>query len=45
MFAVINLKFRQRFFNREIYPKCTDRIANRADPDQTAPLGAPLGAV
>ena len=36
MFAVIiNLKF-----NREIYPKCADRIANSADPDQTAPLGA-----
>ena len=30
----------KRFFHREIYPKCADRMANSADPDQTAPLGA-----
>ena len=40
MFAVINLKFKQRFFHREIYPKCADRMANSADPDKTAPLSA-----
>ena len=43
MFAVINLKFKQRFFHREINTKCAVRLANSADPDQTAPLGA--GAV
>ena len=43
MFAVINLKFKQgHFYHREIYPKCVDRIANSADPDQTAPIGAVL---
>ena len=41
MFAVLSLKFKQRgFYHREIYPKCVDRMANSADPVQTAPLGA-----
>ena len=39
MFAVINLKFNQRgFCHREFYPNCVDRLANSAEPDQTAPL-------
>ena len=29
----------KRFFYRKIYPKCADKMANSADPDQTAPLG------
>ena len=28
------------FFRRQIYPKCADRMANSADTDHTAPLGA-----
>ena len=29
-----------RTLHREIYPNCAKRMANSADPDQTAPLGA-----
>ena len=30
----------KRIFHREICSKCADRMANSADPDQTAPCGA-----
>ena len=30
----------KRFYHRVMYPKDGDSIANSADPDQTAPLGA-----
>ena len=37
MFALINLKFKERGFSIEkIIQKCADRMANSADPDQTA---------
>ena len=39
--AVINLKFQQGALYRRVKrPKDADGIANRVDPDQTAPLGA-----
>ena len=40
MFAVITLKFKQRYFQRKICPKGADGMANSVDPDQAAPLGA-----
>ena len=40
-FAVIILKFKQKGF----CPKYADLMTNSEDTDQTAPLGAPLGAV
>ena len=35
MFAVINLKFKQRYFHTEIYPKGVDGMANSVDQDHT----------
>ena len=31
---------KKRFCHQEMHPKDADNIANREDPDQTAPLGA-----
>ena len=45
-FAVITLKFwTKSLYHREMHQKDAEGIANSVDPDQTAPLGAPLGAV
>ena len=38
MLAVITLKFKQKLFHGEIYPKGADGMAKSIDPDQTAPL-------
>ena len=40
-FAVIIIKLeKKRFYHQVMHPKDADSIANSADPDQTAPLGA-----
>ena len=45
MFVVTTLTFKVRgLFHRETGPKGADGMANRVDPDQTAPL-SPLAAV
>ena len=38
MFAAIALKFKQRYFYREIWPTGAGGMAYSVDPDQTAPL-------
>ena len=40
IFAVINLKFKQRDLRVFVFQNDANGIANSEDPDQTAPLGA-----